>query len=206
MTPRTARRAFSLIEVVAAVAIFAVGMVAILGLFGPVAKSVANVGDAEAAARAADAVRARLRALPFSAALALVQDPAAVRAKDASGAYNPNDGARYPAVIFGRRNGDIGIYEGGETGRRNWIDGNNAVLPNAEKYFEIDLIQNPTLSPPDQNATAAVVAFNIRVRWPAFIAQPGGAAVQFGANPAGGSVTFDHGKKEALFFTGAIRR
>lgn len=206
MTTRVARRAFSLIEVVAAVAIFAVGMVAVLGLFGPVAKSVANVGDAEAAARAADALRARLRALPFETALALVQDPAAVRVKDASGTYNPNDGTRHPAVIFGRRNGDIGIYEGGETGRRNWIDGNNAVLPNAEKFFEIDLIQNPTLSPRDQNATAAVVAFNIRVRWPAFIAQPGGGAVQFGANPAGGSVTFDHGKKEALFFTGAIRR
>src|SRR5262245_11752658 len=73
-----ARAAFSLIEVVAAVAVFALGMVAVIGLFAPVTKSVSASGDAEAAARVADAVRARLGALPFDTALALIQAPADV--------------------------------------------------------------------------------------------------------------------------------
>lgn len=189
--------------------IFSIGMVAMLGLFAPVTKSVANVTDAEAAGRAADAVRARLQALGFERALVLVQEVADVRKKDADGNYNPNDGAKYPAVIFGKIGGDVGIFTAGQ-GRGSWLD-STVPLPrtvaDADKFFEIDLIRNDTLSPKANDATAALVAFNIRVRWPAFLPSPSGVAVQVGSNPAGGgSVPFDHGKKQVLFFTGSILR
>jgi hypothetical protein len=189
--------------------IFAIGMVAVLGLFAPVTKSVSTVSDSEAAARVADAVRARLQALPFDRAVALVQEVADVRRKDGDGAYNPNDGTTYPAVIFGKPTGDVGIYDATE-GRRSWYDSsvpNPVRVADADKYFEIDLIRNDALSPKAADATAALVAFTMRVRWPAFMAASSGAAVQVGANPAGGGpVPFDHGRKQVLFFTGSIMR
>ena len=208
---RRGRRAsaFSLLEVVAALAIFAIGMVAVIGLFAPVSKSVSSVGEAEVAARVADSIRARLQALPFDQALSLVQAPADVRRKDADGAYNPNDGTRHPAVIFGKLSGDVGIYDAGEN-RRRWYDSSVPTpqpVQDADKYFEVDLIRNETLSPASGDATAAFVAFNLRVRWPAFLRASSGAAVQVGANPAGGGpVPYDHSRKQVLFFTGAIQR
>lgn len=202
--------AFSLLEVVAALGIFAIGMVAVVGLLAPVTKSVSTVGDAEAAARAAAAVRSRLQAIAavdFNRALALVQAPAAIRTKDADGAYNPNDGAKHPAVLFGKPSGDVGLYD---ATARAWLDSTvptPRTVANAEKFFEIDLIRNETLSPVAADATAPMVAFTIRVRWPAFLAAPGGAAVQVGANPAGGGpVPYDHGKKQVLLFSGSIVR
>ncbi len=189
--------------------IFAIGMVAVLGLFAPVSKSVSNVAEAEAAARVADAVRARLQALPFDRALSLVQATADVRRKDADGAYNPNDGTRYPAVIFGKLSGDVGLYDPAAN-RRRWYDSTvPTALPvdDADKFFEVDLIRNDTLSPVANDATAALVAYTMRVRWPAFLRASSGAAVQVGANPAGGgAVPYDHSRKQVLFFTGSIQR
>lgn len=200
---------FSLIEVIVAVVIFAIGMVAVLGLFAPVTKSVSTVADSETAARAADAVRARLQALPFDQALALVQEVADVRKKDGDGAYDPNDGTKYPAVIFGKLSGDIGIYDPAE-GRKAWYDSSVPTpvrVADADKFFEIDLIRNDTLTPKDQDATAPMVAFTMRIRWPMFVAASSGAAVQVGANKAGGGqVPYDHSKKQVLFFTGSILR
>lgn len=208
-TENSALRAFSLIEVIAAVAIFAIGMVAVLGLFAPVTKSVSNVAEAEAAARVADAIRARLQALPFDTALALVQDAAAVRKNDGDPNYNPNDGSKNPAVIFGKLNGDIGLYDGAE-GRKRWYDSTvptPRAVADADKFFEVELIRNETLSPKDADPTAAVVAFNLRVRWPAFLASSSGAAVQVGSSAiAAGPVPYDQGKKQVLFFTGTISR
>jgi prepilin-type N-terminal cleavage/methylation domain-containing protein len=205
---RCSRKGFSLIEVIVAVVIFAVGMVAVLGLFAPVTKSVSTVSDSEAAARAADVVRARVQALPFEQALALVQEVADVRKRDGDGNYNPNDG-KNPAVIFGKLSGDIGIYDPAE-GRRNWYDSSVPTpqpMGNADKFFEIDLIRNDTLTPNAQDATAAMVAYTMRIRWPMFMPASSGAAVQVGANPTGGGqVPYDHSKKQVLFFTGAILR
>ena len=76
------RAGFSLIEVIAAVVIFGIGMLAVAGLYAPVTRAVGGVADAEAAARVADAVRARLRAVPFETGLALIQSPAAVQVID----------------------------------------------------------------------------------------------------------------------------
>jgi prepilin-type N-terminal cleavage/methylation domain-containing protein len=206
---RPACAAFSLIEVIAAVVIFAIGMVAALGIFAPVTKSVANVSDAEIGARVADSVRARLQALPFDRALTLIQEVADVRKKDGDGTYNPNDGTKYPAVIFGKLSGDIGIYDSGEN-RKKWYDSSvptPQVVDDADKYFEVDLIRNETLSPKSADATAAMVAFTMRVRWPAFLRASSGNPVQVGANQAGGGpVPFDHSKKQVLFFTGSIQR
>src|SRR5471032_463531 len=54
--------AFTLLEVVAAVGIFAIGMVAVIGLFTPVAKSVTDLADAEAATRVTDLLNAQMQA------------------------------------------------------------------------------------------------------------------------------------------------
>lgn len=200
---------FSLIEVIAAVAIFAIGMVAILGLFAPVTKSIVSVSDAEAAGRAADAVRARLQALGYAGTLALIQESADVRKKDADGSYNPNDGTKNPAVIFAKLNGEVGVYDSA-AGRKAWFDSTVPVpqrVQDADKFFEIDLIRNDALSPAVADATASMVAFNIRVRWPAFLPSAGATAVQVGASPTGGgSIAFDHGKKQTLFVSGSILR
>jgi prepilin-type N-terminal cleavage/methylation domain-containing protein len=199
---------FSLLEVVAAVAIFAVGMVAVLGLFAPVAKSISTVSDSEAAARVADGIKARLRNLPFDLALSLIQEVDDVRRNDGDGAYNPNDGTRHPAVLFGKLSGDVGIYDAAE-GRRAWYDSSVPTpqrMTDAEKFFEIDLIRNDTLSPKSGDATAAMVAYTMRVRWPAFVMTSPTTAVQSGQNPAGGAVPFDHSRKQVVFFTGAIMR
>jgi len=201
-----ASAAFSLIEVIAAVVIFAIGMVAVLGLFAPVTRTVATVSEAEAAARVADAVRARLQTLPFASALALIQEVADVRRKDGDGNYNPNNGTNNPAVLFGKLDGDVGVYDG-STGRRQWFDARGARVLDADKFFEIDLIRSDAVTPRSEDATAAMVAYTMRVRWPAFYAGSSGAAVQVGANPAGGGpVPFDHSRKQVLFFTGAIMR
>ncbi|MGH7943472.1 MAG: type IV pilus modification PilV family protein [Opitutaceae bacterium] len=208
LEPPLSARAFSLLEVVAAVAIFSIGMVAALGLFTPVAKSVSNVADSEAAARVADAVRARLQALPFDRAVTLIQEVADVRKNDGDGAYNPNDGTKHPAVLFGKRTGDVGVYDPSE-GKNGWYDSNVPTprrLADAEKFFEIDLIRNDTLTPKAGDATAVMVAYTMRVRWPAFVMTSPAAAVQTGQNPAGGPVPFDHGRKQILFFTGSIMR
>jgi hypothetical protein len=86
-------------------------------------------------------------------------------------------------------------------------------MANADKFFEIELIRNESLSPkppaeaPDPApAPPLLLAYTMRIRWPSFLPGPGGTAVQVGANPSGGAVTFDHSKKQVLFFTGTISR
>lgn len=195
--PRRPARAFSLLEVLAAVAIFAVGMVGVLGLFVPVTKSVSNLADAEAAARVTDAVRARLQSMPFAEAALLLQDPADVRKNDLSGTYNPNDGTKNPKVIFGKLSGEIGLFDSA-TGQNRWRDSLGAPLANADKFFEIELIRDA------DRTTDILLAYSMRVRWPSFLPAANGA-VQVGAS-VGGPVPFDHGKKQVLFFNGAVSR
>jgi prepilin-type N-terminal cleavage/methylation domain-containing protein len=195
---------FSLLEVVAAVAIFSLGMLAVLGLFAPVTQSVSASSDAEAAARVADAVRARLQAMPFASVAALLQDAAAVQKNNATPTYNPASGNN-PAVIFARLNGELGFYDA-TANRKNWRDPADKTMADADKFFEIDLIRNAALTPKDDDATGAMLAYTMRVRWPAFVQTSASAAVQNGQNAAGGSVPFDQGKKQVMFFTGAVLR
>lgn len=212
-------RAFSLIEVVAAVAVFAIGFVGLLGLLAPITRSVANVEDTEAAALVADAVRTRIQTLAakdFSAAAALLQTAAAVAKNDGSGTYNPNDGTKNPAVIFAHPNGNVGLYDATQS-TKTWYYFDHSLgrlqrMADADKYFEIDLIRTETLSPaptesaPDTDNRANFLAYTMRVRWPAFTPGPGGTAVQVGFNPQGGAVTYDHSRKQVMFFTGTVQR
>lgn len=201
--PKPIRRrfvAFTLLEVVVAIGIFAIGMVAVIGLFSPVAKSVTDSADSEAATRVADAVNVKLQSLGFDAVIPLLKATNGKTHKltddDAKTNYNV---ATDPQLLFASRDGTkIGLYADTKT----WTTGDR------EKYFEIALIRNEAVmtSDPANDAIAPVLAYVARVRWPAFVALAGGTgSVQVGANPTA-TVQFDHSQKQVLFFSGAITR
>ena len=208
--------AFSLLEVVVAVGVFAIGIVAILALFAPAAKSVSANAEAEAAAAVAQALAADLQrrvvladAEPFAAITALLKKSTAAGGHEltADNARADYDIARDPQLLFANRDGTkIGTF----------ADTTVWGTPNSprEKFFEIALIRNETLSPPgdpaadppvNPDATAAFIAYTARIRWPAFVALSGAGAQQVGANPAG-AVRFDHSSKLSLFVAGAVKR
>lgn len=210
--------AFSLLEVIVAVGVFAVGMIAILGLFSPVARSVGNAADADAAARVADALRTRLQAMPFADVAVLLKGSSgsqhALSEADARSDYNP---ATDPQILFANRDGTkIGAYADAI-----WVDPNTRRNSDREKFYEIALVRNETISPlattpetPEGEApttpanpdtTAFLLGYVARLRWPAFVPDGGAGAIQVGSNPTG-SVRFDHSSKQVMFFTGAITR
>ena len=193
---------FSLLEVVFAVALFAVGVVASLALFTPLAGTAARSAEADTAARVADSVLTRLRVLPFATVESeLVQDAEAVQANDAKGAYNPNDGSN-PAVLFARADGEVGVFDPTNS---QWRDSRGAVLANADKFFEIDLVRQTALTPKAPAEPAAAVAFVMRIRWPAFRTTGGANFQQIGAG-ATGNVTFDRGRQQVLFVHASLAR
>lgn len=209
------RRAFSLIEVVLAVAIFGVSLVALLGLFSPVARSVTSSADGEAAGRVADALRTKLQSMPFDTVAKLL------KVSTSSGhelvtidARSDYDLTLDPQLVFASRDGSkVGVYND-----PIWVDPVTKKNSDLGKYFEIALVRNEAISPkastttnddgtsvtatPDD--TAVLLAYTARLRWPAFISNGTGGTVQFGANS--GTVRFDHGKKQVLYFTGAVTR
>ncbi len=224
--PRTAIRisrapalrgsAFSLLEVVVAIGIFAIGMVAVVGLFAPVARSVTSSADADVAARVADALRLKMQSVPFATVATLLKESTSsghqLTTDDAKGDY---DIARDPQILFANRDGSkIGLYAD-----PIWMDPVTRRNSDREKFFEIALIRNETISPKptttpgtsgaatttQPDTTAVILAYTARLRWPAFISDGGTGAIQFGANPAG-SVRFDHGKKQVLYFAGSVLR
>jgi type II secretory pathway pseudopilin PulG len=205
-----------LLEVVVAVGVFAIGIVAILALFAPAAKSVSANAEAEAAAAVAQALAADLQrrvvradAAPFAAVTALLKKSTAAGGHELTNdnARADYDIARDPQLLFANRDGTkIGTFADTTV----WGTPNS----NREKFFEISLIRNETLSPPadpaadppvNPDATAAFIAYTARIRWPAFVALSGAGAQQVGANPAG-VVRFDHSSKLSLFVTGAVKR
>jgi type II secretory pathway pseudopilin PulG len=205
-----------LLEVVVAVGVFAIGIVAILALFAPAAKSVSANAEAEAAAAVAQALAADLQrrvvradAAPFAAVTALLKKSTAAGGHELTNdnARADYDIARDPQLLFANRDGTkIGTFADTTV----WGTPNS----NREKFFEISLIRNETLSPPadpaadppvNPDATAAFIAYTARIRWPAFVALSGAGAQQVGANPAG-AVRFDHSSKLSLFVTGAVKR
>lgn len=192
--------AFTLLEVIVAIGIFAGGMVAVIALLSSVTKSGATSSDADAAAHVADSLLARLQTLPFSTVSGLLQDPAAVQKNDAAGNYNPNDGT-HPAVIFSKLNGEIGIYD---SAKKLWVDSSGVTVANADKYFEIELIRQTSLSPASGDTTAAYLAFTMRVRWPSWLPSANRTGVQVGAGQPG-AVSFDHGKQQVVFYSGTVR-
>lgn len=211
---RTLRAAFSLLEVVVAVGIFAAGMLGVVALFTPVARSVSDTSDAEAAARMADALRLRLQEIPFLEVAALLKNSNGARHAltdaDARADYNPTTDAQ---ILFASRDGSrIGRYADAI-----WRDPATSRNSDRDKFFEIALIRNETLSPlappvtedeaaaPNPDESAFLLAYTARVRWPAFIKDGAAGAVQVGSNPAA-LVRFDHSSKQVLFFTGSVTR
>ncbi len=213
-----ARAAFSLIEVIVAIGIFAIGMVAIIGLFAPVARSVADTADADRAARVADALRLKLRSLPLDyIAKQLLKTGTSsghpLTQADARSDYQLSTDTQ---LLFASSDGTkIGTYAD-----PIWIDPTTRRNSDREKFFEIALIRNETLSPPPSTSTnaagatvtvspddtAAFLAYTARFRWPAYIGDgTATGTLQFGANPSG-PVRFDHGKKSVLFFSGTVAR
>jgi len=210
------RRAFSLLEVVVAIGIFAVGMVAVIGLFVPVARSVSNASDAEAAAHLPTLLRAELtrRVIhdqSFHSVTALLKNSTARSHQLTDADNNPNaptsDPRRDPQRLFASRDGTrIGAYDDAL-----WIDPVTRRPSDADKFFEIALIRNETLSPNDPAADAAaiVLAYTARVRSPAFVPDPTPTnprrALPSGYNPTG-TVVLDHGQQQVLHFAGAVSR
>lgn len=202
-------RAFSLLEVVAAVGIFAIGMVAVIGLFAPVAKSVGDTADAEAAANVADLLRGKLQALGVPAVTLLLKSATAKSHElvdaDAKSDYDIRTDLR---LLFASRDGTkIGSYADPV-----WIDPATRQPSDVEKFFEIALVRNETLSPVAADTAAApplVLAYTARIRWPAFVpdATPTNQrhALPLGFNPTG-TVRFDHSQKQALFLAGTVTR
>lgn len=212
------RPAFSLLEVVVAVGIFAVGMLAVVGLFTPVAKSVVSTTDAAVAAQVADALRTKLQTMPAADVIALLKNANGasheLTAEDARPDYNPTTDSK---VLFANRDGSkIGGYTDPVWGTRT-----ATFNPDREKYFEIALVRNETLTPrtlppvgettepteppADPDASAFLIAFTARLRWPMFIPDGVSGAIQVGSNTSN-TVRFDHGQKQVMFFTGSVTR
>ncbi len=212
------RLGFSLLEVVVAVGIFAIGMVAVVGLFAPIAKSVGSLQEAEAATNVAALLASRLQGQSLSEVGKLLKVSTGARTHQLTDAdNNPNspaaDPTRDPQLIFASRDGSkIGFYGDSVWGPTD-----------TEKFFEIALIRNETLSPvtttvtdPEGNSvaqnaddTAIQLSYTARIRWPAFVpdATPTNPrrALPAGFSPAGG-VRFDNSQKQVLFLTGTITR
>ncbi|MCX6951198.1 MAG: hypothetical protein NTV51_03300 [Verrucomicrobia bacterium] len=208
--------AFSLLEVVAAVGIFAIGMVAVVGLFAPVAKSVSNLADTEAATNVAGLLSDHLRRQPFLDVAALLKVSTGANTHQLTDADNaPNSTAADPTkdtqLLFASRDGTkIGAY-------------NDPVWANldVEKYFEIALIRREEVSPTPTTTTdadgvvtvnnpdsaAAFLAYTARVRWPAFVpdATSTRRALPAGYNPSG-NLRFDNSLKQVFFFSGTVPR
>lgn len=204
--------AFSLIEVVVAIGIFAIGMTAVIALFAPVARNVTSSADAESAARVADALRLKIQSLPFATVAGLFKESTGTGHQLAdSDAKSDYDITRDPQLLFASRDGSkVGVYADAV-----WLDPVTRRNSDREKFFEIALIRNETISPKattttaadgtsvstQPDSTAAVLAYTARLRWPAFL----GDGTQFGANPTA-SVRFDHSRKQVLYFAGSVTR
>jgi type II secretory pathway pseudopilin PulG len=213
---QNSRGAFSLLEVVVAIGIFAAGMLGVVALFTPVARSVSASADGEAAARVADALKLKLQSMPFLEVPTLLKVSNGARHaltdSDARSDYNPATDAQ---ILFASRDGSkVGVYSDPV-----WIDPATNRNSDPDKFFEIALIRNETLSPlivgvssaegdpvpADSDATALMMAYTARVRWPAFVKEGGTGAIQVGSNPAA-ALRFDHSSKQVLFFTGSVTR
>jgi prepilin-type N-terminal cleavage/methylation domain-containing protein len=209
------RRAFTLLEVVVAIGIFAVGMVAVIALFAPVARSVAEVTEAEAAAGVAEQLRGELSRRVFAAGsfapvVALLKNSTATGHEVTTGdsvsgaAADPRTDVR---LLFASRDGSkIAGYTDAV-----WIDPTTRQPSDAEKFFEITLIRNEALSPNNaaSDAAAVVLAYTARIRWPAFVPDnvPTNPrrALPAGYNPTA-AVVFDRSKLQSLHVAGSVTR
>jgi prepilin-type N-terminal cleavage/methylation domain-containing protein len=222
-----ARRAFTLLEVVVSIGIFAIGMVAVIGLFTPVAKSVGDIADAEAATHVVELLNVQLQAqeavdLADPAAGAFASFVARLKVSTAkshqltdSDANTSYDVATDAQLLFASHDGTkIGGYN--DAVWKTTAGANN----DRDKFFEIALIRNETFSPKattttdnsgttttiNPDAAAPLLAYTARIRWPAFVALAGPTgSIEVGANPTA-TVKFDYSQKRVFFFAGTVAR
>jgi hypothetical protein len=170
------RLAFSLVEVVVALGVFAAGIISVLALFGSLANSVRANREAEVAACIADLLSSRLRTLPFETVVASLR----------TAAQPDDDAAAGRDLFYASLSGDrIGLNDDPAWNRSD-----------RDKFFEITLIRNEELSPPGRDTEAAWIAFNARVRWPAFRPLASGGVVRGpGSN-----------RMQVLLLPGSVRR
>lgn len=193
------RRAFSLVEIVVAVGILAAGLAAVIALFAPVSNAVRTNQDAEAAARAGEAVITYLKGLRWTQARTFIKTDAQFSSQltaEGRGTYDPS---RDNQALFVNRAGTvIGTY-------------NEAIWrgEHGEQYFEVAVVRNERISPAAADGGASTIAFIVRVRWPCFNPVSGGTGFsQFGKNqnPGRGQLAFDHSQKDVLFVNGSLTR
>ncbi len=136
-------KAFSLVEVVVAVGIFAISIVGVIGLLAPTSKSINDVRDADDASRVVSIIQAQLQQLGFTGVQTAL-----------TGNY----------TYVASRNGDkLGKDDS------TWTTGFTA-LTEPNKFFEIALTRNTTLSPSvATDANSGYLAFTISLRWPAWL-------------------------------------
>lgn len=207
---RRSRGAFTLLEVIVAVGVFAIGMVAVIALFAPVASSVKDSADIEAALALAAPLRAELKRRAIvdgglDQIAGLLKKPAASGGHEIVEAdANPNAASADPRtdvqLLFASRDGArIGGY-------RDPVWGNT----DEEKFFEIAFIRNESLAATDLAAEPRVMLpYIARIRWPAFVPDPSPTnprrALPAGFNP-NSTVRFDHSVKRVLFLAGSVSR
>jgi type II secretory pathway pseudopilin PulG len=159
---------FSLVEVVVAVGIFAVSIVAVIGLLAPTSKNVAAVRDTDDASRVISALQGKLQDMASTSTAEFTRLNGFLQATVPA---DPTDGSPYG-------NATTTLYASRD-GARMGPATDNVIFPEnttyepgkePQKYFEITLIRNNTLSPSGQTlADVGFLAFTIRLRWPAYV-------------------------------------
>lgn len=150
-----------MVEVVVAVGIFALAIVAVIGMLAPLGKSVGDVKDGDDASRLAGVVQSSLQ-----------EQVARLRTANS---------ATYWATFASYLNGGTTIYanrDGTKVGLGTNIalwdtdsGGSISADEDAQKFFEVILQRNATLSPAANDATAGFLAFTIELRWPGYSGQ-----------------------------------
>ena len=144
-------------EVILAIGVFALTIVAVIGLLGPIAQQVRDLQDTRIANSLPAPIREELNRLGFGFFVAINGS--------GDGVVNPAITENTPIDLFGSEDGSVVSI-----GREN--DGNAPGIPNAARYFLVEVFlaapeDNPdenlsyTTSPPD-----AHIAFRVKISWP----------------------------------------
>lgn len=178
--------AFSLIEVVVALGIFAIAIVGVLGLLSPTTGLVSETIDSGTASRLADTVNAEVERAGYDT----------VRGLLLLGSELDDDGRIVANRLLANRAGDV-------IASQNQLTGNQSLLLQADRFFEIVLVRNEVLSPNTaaNDSTAGFLAFSVRVTWPTQVAD--GTVDEQGIP---GFVVVPRADRSVFTFNAAVRR
>lgn len=189
-------------EVVVAVGIFALAIVGVIGLLSPTNKAIADVSDSDNATRVVSAVQQGLQQMAASGRFTTTTSPAAVGV--GSSAFSQNDGFIWAAAPADPADGTalpttttrFTLYASRDGGKVGLTGDTVWGGVNTQKYFEIMLIRNTTLSPnttaTNADTASGYLAYTMRIRWPAY-------------TPDGNEFKI-HTQKSVLIVPGAITR